>query len=104
MARSDSITVYREVEDIYNPDPEADPICVAIEVEFTTARAEPNVGIMRDYVDDWWVESTDSDLCDVAQAEAWLESGRKRFDWKTQKFNTPDRDAARALDQIHEAG
>lgn len=100
---SHSITVYREVDDIYNPDPEA-TIEVAIEVEYDMARAEPDVGIMSAYVENWWVESTDSDLCDVAQAEAWLSSGEHVSAWQIARGEKPaDPVAARQMNRILEA-
>lgn len=68
MSRTEII---REVADLYNPDPDA-TVEVTITVGYDIARPDPSVGIFRSYLDDWWVECTDSDLCDEAQAEAWL--------------------------------
>lgn len=72
MARS--ITIHREVPDLYNPDPEA-LIEVAIDVEFEVTPAEPDVGIMGPGVEDVCVVSTSSAMYPVEWAQAWLDRG-----------------------------
>lgn len=90
---SEQVTVYREVEDIYNPDPDA-TIEVRIEVEFSVQPAEPDVGIFRAFAEDVWVTETDSDLFDVDQAQAWLDANYTKHN---------DREAVYAWDKIGEA-
>ena len=65
--------VYRTIEDCYSPDGEE--IEVEIEVEFTVTGADPDVGIMSAGAEDICVKWTDSDQCDAAQAQAWLDGG-----------------------------
>ena len=89
-------TIYREVPDIYNPDPDA-LIEVAITVSFTVLGPDPDVGIFCSCAEDICVSETDSDLFPVEWAEAWLDSGYDRL------ADGYDKAAERALDDIQEA-
>jgi hypothetical protein len=83
------VTIYRTIEDCYSP--YGEEIEVAIEVEFSIAPAEPDVGVMSAYPEDICLLSTDSDQCTPEQANAWLES---------RDF---DRERDRAFDRISDA-
>lgn len=41
-----------------------------VEIEYSVARAEPDVGIMSDYVEEWWVEKVKGRTTSAAFAKA----------------------------------
>jgi len=78
-------TVYRFVEDIYDPD--GAEMEVAVDVEFHIQRAEPDVGIMSDYAEDVTVIRTDCDQFPVEWAQAWIDGNSGTAEYAMEKIH-----------------
>ena len=95
------VTIYREVPDIYNPDPDA-LVEVGITISYSVARRYPDVGIFSDYAEDICVAETDSDIYPVEWAEAWLDKG---FDRRQPdgSYRPDDKEASYVLERVQES-
>ena len=84
-------TFCREIDDLYNPDPDA-LIEVEIAVQYQYRAADSDVGIMCAGAEDICVISTDCALFDANDAQRWLDGGGKEADHVIERIHEAARE------------